>query len=83
MALLIALLLSFEGGFRFPENGGGAITRYIPDFITEPVEAVREKMSDIMDRYGTMELGDTGIELRINPYDPFSGRSKVDLRISF
>lgn len=83
MALLIALLLSFEGGFRCAETGGGAITRFLPDFVTESVEAVCDQMAHIMDSYGTVELGDTGLVLRIQPYDPFSGRSKVDIRISF
>jgi hypothetical protein len=81
--VLLALLLSFDTGCRFPESGSSAITRFLPDFITESVEVVREKMSDIMARYGTVEFGDSGLELRISPYDPFSGRSKVDLRISF
>lgn len=80
---LIALLLAFDTGFRYQESDSGAITRFLPEFLTESVEAVREKMSDIMARYGRMEIGDSGLELRISPYDPFSGRSKVDLRISF
>jgi len=81
--VLIALLLSFGTGFRCPETGSSAITRFLPDFLTQSVEAVCEKMSDVKARYGTVEIGDTGLELRISPYDPFSGRSKVDLRISF
>lgn len=81
--LLLALLLSFDGCLRFPESGSSEITRFLPDFITESVEAVREKMSEIVATYGTMEFGNTGLELRINPYDPFSGSSKVDLSISF
>ncbi|MFO7627474.1 MAG: hypothetical protein R6V62_09470 [Candidatus Fermentibacteraceae bacterium] len=81
--ILLALLLSFDTDFHCSESGSGAITSFLPDFITESVDAVREKMSDIMARYGTMEFGDTGLELRISPYDPFSGCSKVGLRISF
>jgi hypothetical protein len=81
--VLVALLLSFNTGHCFTESGSGAIISFLPDFITESVEAVREKMSDIVARYGTMEFGDTGLELRISPYDPFSGRSGLDLSISF
>ena len=81
--VLLALLLSFDTGFRFSESGSGAGTSFLPDFLTESVEAVREKMSDIMARYGTMEFGDTGLELSISPYDPFSGSSNIDLWISF
>jgi hypothetical protein len=81
--MMLALLLSFNTGHCFTESGSSAITSFLPDFITESVEAVREKMSDIVARYGTMEFGNTGLELRINPYDPFSGSSKVDLSISF
>lgn len=80
--VLLALLLSFETGFCLRESGSSAVTSFLPDFITQSVEAVREKMADIM-AYSTMEFGNTGLELRIKPYDPFSGRSGLDLSISF
>lgn len=81
--LMLALLLSFETSYRFTESCSGAITTFLPDFITQSVEAICEKMSGIVATYGTMEFGDTGLELRITPYDPFSESSNLDLSISF
>lgn len=82
MMLLALLLHSFDAGFRSSESSSSAVTSFLPDFITQSFEAVRDKMSDIA-AYGTMEFGNTGLELRINPYDPFSGRSGLDLSINF
>ncbi len=75
--------MSFESGYAASGDSSSVIIDLLPDFISQPVGDIVERVSEIVSAWESLGFENSNWEVRINPYDPLSGISTVKIRLNF